>query len=344
MVLAAYLAIGLAGPASSTTCVVSGHCEGLFYRGVGELLQVGNGEVYTSAIVERWWRTSLLTEPSIQQSFVGTPASLPFHTLYGLGSSSSQSVGLGMAAAVLVGFLCTMTGGLLFSLSVLVGGAVAAGVVFGTPSLFLAVGALLVHRGLDRGGSWWAGIGLTLLAFRLEFAAVALVFLGFRGRIGPLVVASILSGMLWAVAGLIWGGDISTDWAQSLQHPPSGVDAGVGLLGIIPGANGQWISLWWLVYGGLAAMALRRSRGMTVVQGFAFLLAVGLLASPQVTPEDYALLTPFFLAFFSRPERPALVFGIACYGLALVGMTVLLPLVALTLLSFGQDNLDQEVC
>ena len=343
MVLVAYFFLGLAGPAASTSCVESAHCEGLFYRGVGELLQVGNGEVYSAEILERWWRASLLTDPFIEQSFVGTPASLPFHMLYGMGDPSTQSAGLAVLGAALLGLLCTMGGGLLFSLSILTGGAVAAGVVFGTPALFLGVGALLVHRGLDRGGSWWAGLGLTLLAFRLEFALLALIFLAAKKKFGPLVVGLVLSGVLWSVAILVWGGGITAGWAQSLQHPPSSVSPGLGLLGLVPGASGSWISLWWIVYGLLGALAIRRAQAMSVAQGFAFLLAVSLLVSPQVTMEDHVLLLPFFLAFFPRPERPGLVFGISCYALALVGLASLLPLAVVTLLSFGQQNLEQEL-
>jgi hypothetical protein len=45
---------------------------------------VGNGGVYDSVLLERWWRSSQLTEPHITQSYLGTPASLPFQALFGL--------------------------------------------------------------------------------------------------------------------------------------------------------------------------------------------------------------------------------------------------------------------
>ena len=343
MVLAAYCVVGLLGPASSPFCVQSEHCEGLFFRGVGELLQVGNGEVYSLEILERWWRASLLTEPAFEQSFTGTPASLPLHFLYGLGDPARQSVFLGVVGALILWLLSTRSAGMLFGLSILVGGSVAAGVVFGTPSLLLGVGALLVYRGLVSGGVWWMGIGLTVLAFRLEFALFGLVLLVLHRRIGALLVAFALSGLLWIVASLVWGGGISEGWAQALQHPPARVDTGLGLLGVVPGSDGAWIPYWWLAYGLLGVFAIRRSTGMSVARGFSFVLAVALLASPQITLADYVLLVPFFLAFFPRPERPGLVFGMSCYALSLVGLASLLPLVALILMYFGQKNLEQEV-
>lgn len=61
-----------------------GSLTGLFYQGVNELLAIGNGGVYDTVILERWWRSSQLTEPAISQSFLGTPASLPFHAILGL--------------------------------------------------------------------------------------------------------------------------------------------------------------------------------------------------------------------------------------------------------------------
>ena len=343
VVLVAFYCLGLAGPAASTSCVESGHCEGLFYRGVGELLQVGNGDVYSVDVLERWWRASLLTEPVVQQSFVGTPASLPLHALYGFGDAARQSVVLGVLAAALVGLLSAWSGGLVFALSVLAGGAVAAGVVFGTPALFLGVGALMAYRGLKRGGSWWAGAGLALLGFRLEFCLLALLFLASKKKLGALAVGVVLTGGLWAVASVVWGGSVSMAWAQSLQHPPSTVDPGLGLIGLVPGVGGAWIPYWWIVYGVLGALAVQRCQSMTPAQGVAFLLALSLLVAPQVDLADYILLTPFFLAFFPRPERPGLVFGGACYALSLVGLAVLLPLAVLLMMSFGQQNLEQEL-
>ena len=85
------------------------------------------------------------------------------------------------------------------------------------------------------------GIGLAVLAFRLEFALLGLVLLVLHRRIGALLVAFALSGLLWGVASLVWGGGISEGWAQALQHPPANVDTGLGLLGVVPGSDGAWI-------------------------------------------------------------------------------------------------------
>jgi hypothetical protein len=47
-------------------------------------LAAGNGGVYDPVLVERWWRSSQLTEPHVTQSYLGTPASLPFQALFAL--------------------------------------------------------------------------------------------------------------------------------------------------------------------------------------------------------------------------------------------------------------------
>jgi len=318
------------GPSTTTECVASGHCEGLFYRGVGELLSVGNGSVYDAEMLGRWWQSSQLSSPFVEQSFIGSPASLPFFTLYGLGEASQQGPALAFCSALLFGLSALWAGGALFALVCLLGAWTATATVLGLPSLFMATGAMLLWIGLARDRSWTAALGLTFLAFRVEWALWIVLGLIWKRKFKPLLVAAFLTTLLWVGASLFWGMGISEAWLASLQNPAGSIEPGIGLVGLLPG-GAQWIGVWWFFYGMAGLFALRSWHQDEAHKAMALSLAIALLFSPQITMGDMALLAPLFVAFFPRPERPALVAGLGGYILLGVGAPALMALMGLFL-------------
>jgi hypothetical protein len=222
----------------------------------------------------------------------------------------------------------------------LLGGWSAVAIVLGTPSLFLATGALLLWVGLKRERPWVGALGLCFLAFRAEWVLWILLGLIWRRHIKLVLVAAVLTGALWIGADLFWGPGLGEAWLASLQSPPSGVEPGVGLVGLLPGQS-EWISIWWFAYGMSGAIALWAWSRLEAHQAMAFSLAVALLFSPQLSLGDLALLAPLFLAFFPHPERPALVAGLGCYLFLFLGVPGLMALLVLFLLYSAFQNAQQ---
>jgi len=249
---------------------------------------------------------------------------------------------LGLVSALLFGLTAAWLGGGLFSVSILAGGTVAAAVVFGTPALFFGLGALWAYRGLQEDKNWLAGLGLAILSFRLEWALWVLVGLVLRRKLKAVLTALVLTALLWGGSTLFWGGGVTSAWALSLQHPSAQVDQGLGLLGVLPGASGGWIPLWWVVYGLAGGLALWVNAQTTVARGMAFSLAIGLLMSPQLELADFVMLAPLFLGCFPHPERPAIVLGLACYVLAFLGLTAGIAVLASYLVYGAFQNVVRE--
>jgi hypothetical protein len=276
------------------TCSESrgGSLTGLFYQGVNELLAIGNGGVYDTVILERWWRSSQMTEPAISQSFLGTPASLPFHAILGVPH----------------------------------------------PLWLILPAALVLWLGLKKNRPWMAAVGLVIVAFRMEWALCIFLGLLWRKHFKTVVVAGVITTLLWVGSSLFWGSEITGGWLNSLQHPPASVNPGFGLMGLIPGDSGAVIPMSWFVYGLSACVSLEAFRRMPAHQAVAFSLVWALVFSPQVELVDWLLLIPLFLAFFPHPARPALVAFFAVLVLSLIQLPQLIVLVVLFLLRMAWLN------
>ena len=151
-----------------------------------------------------------------------------------------------------------------------------------------------------------------------------------KRKLKPLLVAAVLTALLWVGSSLFWGTGITEAWLASLQSPGQ-VQPGVGLVGLLPG-GAQWIGVWWFFYGMAGILALRAWRELEAHEAMAISLAIALLFSPQLSFGDLALLAPLFVAFFPKPERPALVAGFGGYVLLFLGAPALMALVGLFLI------------
>jgi len=310
---------------SAALCINGVNCGAMVQRGVGELLAVGNGDVYQLELIERWWWSSDQTAPLVQQGFLGTPASLPFHSLYGLGEPDSQLPMLAVLGAALFFLSGLWAGGLLFATALLVGAWTWSGAIEASPSLFFACGSLLVWVGLKRQMGAVAALGLVFVSFRLEWVLWGLLLLAFQRQWKILLAGGLATAGLWWGASMFWGPGLTEQWLLALHAPPDQVQPGLGLIGIVPGNSGAIIPYWWVLYAGAFAAFWKFCVGMKPADAWAFSLAVTLWMSPQIQLVDYALLSPLFVAFFPKPERVALFFGLGFCVLAFVGILSLVP-------------------
>jgi len=314
----AYLAFKI--PTSSSECVAIGHCDGVFYRGVGELLAVGNSEVYDPEMIQRWWQSSERSTPLVEQSLQGSPASLPFYLLYGLGTAPVTIALMGLFSMLLLAGAALWVAGPVFALACMVGAWTPAAILFGAPSLFYGAAAILLLIGLREKKPWLSGLALAFLAFRAEIAIWIFIGLMIQKSWRVIGIASFYSAVLWTASTLYWGHSLCTQWMESLWRPGDSVDPGIGLLGLLPGVDSSWIGVWWFVYGIAGSFALWSWFRFSAEKALAISLGIALLFAPQTDPSDVVLLAPVALVFYARPVEVLWAAGGLAY--VLIGLEV----------------------
>lgn len=339
--VALVVAAGVVAGVSATATVGCGEqncCDGMVFRGVGEILAAGGEGVYRWETLQAWWRATTGSEPLVVLPFAYPPPALPLFHGWALGASA-PATGAVVAAGSMAAFLAVAAalGGGVVAVAAGLGGWAFFSAWLAQTGLLLGAAGGLVLLGLQRRSALWGGLGLAVLCLKPHYGAYPALGLLVAGRWRELgVAAGVLAGLSALSAGL-YGPAQWLAWVQAITegvgggHPALDFKVMTSWVALVPG--GPELARVGLVLWGLGLVPVVWVwRRRTPAVALATTLLLALLLTPHGHPYDLSLWLVPSLVLWPRDARPLLGLGAVHHVTLFLHARFAMPLTTLWLL------------
>jgi len=310
---------------TSSECEEFNNCDGMVFRGVGNLLASGEPNVYDWNQLAAWWTGISGASPSIELPFAYPPTFLPFFELWGMLDPQTVAIGITVLTLAIFGMAISRLSSPLVAFVACAGGWTFFNAFLAQTGLVVASGGALVALGLKKEPRALVP-GLVLLSLKPHYALYILVGLVLSGRWKPVAQTAAVGGLLSVWVTLRYGASQCLGWAEAIagvpgrSHPSLDFGYMSGWTALIP-AGGPHLSplatLLFIVGIAPAAAAWHRLQPM---RALGFSIALACLLAPHAHPYDLGLWVVPILATWKDPIKPMLGLGVLVLIACLLGI------------------------